>query len=303
MKKLIVALSLLFVPLFASASIDANLYYGINNKAEVTELQEFLIDKGFLTGTATGNFYSLTLKAVKAYQASVNLPKSGYVGTLTRKSINDTLLADLSDYDNEAVAETGSVPVPVTNSINRSGVDNSGANNVRTPEQIRKEQITQDTTPVTITTSQIPTSTVVPIPTPQPVVPSVKCERDFTYGLVCSNPTSETVNISNISLIPLVISNSGADYWGSLMCKILNDSTSTYALSNGLLNHDSFYIPSITKEIPFTGYFKPNNFDFPVNILISANSSITFNSSCEPKRDWYRVQSLKVTIDGKTYGY
>ncbi len=111
MKKIIIALSLLFLPLFASASIDANLYYGVHNKPEVTELQEFLISKNLLTGNATGNFYSLTLAAVKQYQASMGISKTGYVGTLTRKAINDELAAQLSDSNQESIDETGSLPV------------------------------------------------------------------------------------------------------------------------------------------------------------------------------------------------
>lgn len=110
MKKLIIALSLLFIPFLVSASIDTNLYYGLHNNAEVKELQEFLIDKGLLIGPATGNFYTLTLKAVKNYQTSVSLPKSGYVGTLTRNSINQELGVNLFDSNQEATIETGTTP-------------------------------------------------------------------------------------------------------------------------------------------------------------------------------------------------
>lgn len=89
MKKVIIFLSLLLVPFVSSASIDANLSYGLENNSQVKELQEFLISKQLLTGSATGNFYDLTLSAVKKYQASMGLPQSGYVGPLTRKAIND----------------------------------------------------------------------------------------------------------------------------------------------------------------------------------------------------------------------
>jgi len=111
MKKLIlVSLSLLFIPLMVGASIDTNLYYGLQNNSDVRELQELLIDKGFLTGTATGNFYSLTLKAVKAYQASEGIIQTGYVGTLTRTVINNDLSAQTSGSNELAVAETGATP-------------------------------------------------------------------------------------------------------------------------------------------------------------------------------------------------
>ena len=83
-------LSLLFIPLAAEAFFDINLYYGLRNNNNVKELQEFLIDKGFLTGvSATGNFLSLTLNAVKSYQASAGINQTGYVGILTRTAIKN----------------------------------------------------------------------------------------------------------------------------------------------------------------------------------------------------------------------
>ena len=122
MKKIILVLACLFVPFLASASIDANLYYGLRNNAEVTELQEFLIDKGFLDHEPTGSFLSLTLKAVKQYQASVEVNSTGYVGILTRKAINDDIRADLEGSNHETTTETGStLPMPepqkITNDI------------------------------------------------------------------------------------------------------------------------------------------------------------------------------------------
>jgi len=150
MKKLIISLVLLFAPMIAFASIDTNLYYGIQNKPAVQELQEFLIDKGFLTVTATGNFYSLTLKAVKAYQNSTGLPKTGYVGVLTRKAMNDELVANLKDSNTQAIGETGSMP-PTPQPVQ--------------PVQNILNQIAQNTTP--------PQAQPTPIPVQGPVQPTV----------------------------------------------------------------------------------------------------------------------------------
>jgi len=112
MKKLIlVFLALLFIPLITGASFNTNLYYGLQNNSDVRELQELLIDKGFLTGTpATGNFFSLTLKAVKAYQASEGIIQTGYVGILTRTAINNDLAMQLSASNAESTTETGTTP-------------------------------------------------------------------------------------------------------------------------------------------------------------------------------------------------
>lgn len=110
-KTIILSLILVF-PFLASASIDTNLKYG-NTGAGVTELQEFLISKGFLAGGyATGNFYSLTLAAVKSYQLSVGVPNTGYVGPMTREKINAELSVDLKDSNDEEVA-VNPTPSPV----------------------------------------------------------------------------------------------------------------------------------------------------------------------------------------------
>lgn len=103
-------LCLLLTPVFTYASIDNNLYYGLQKNGDVKQLQEFLIDKGFLTGSATGNFFSLTLKAVKAYQSSAGINSTGYVGTLTRAAINNELAVNLSASNQESTTETGTTP-------------------------------------------------------------------------------------------------------------------------------------------------------------------------------------------------
>ena len=106
MKKIIaLSLALLVLPMVAFASLDTNLYYGVKNQSQVRELQEFLIDKGLLTSEATGNFYSLTLKAVKKYQELQSLPQTGYVGTMTRGAINQELATLLVDTEAELALE------------------------------------------------------------------------------------------------------------------------------------------------------------------------------------------------------
>ena len=93
MRKTIIFLLVLalLIPGFVFATINQNLYYGLTGNSGVTELQEFLISKGFLTGRATGNFYSLTLSAVKQYQTSKQINPTGYVGSLTRQAIAQDL--------------------------------------------------------------------------------------------------------------------------------------------------------------------------------------------------------------------
>lgn len=73
-------------------AFGVNLRFGMKHK-DVIELQKFLIAAGFLKVAAPTNYFGpLTLAAVKKYQAAKNIsPVSGYVGPLTRTSLNKGL--------------------------------------------------------------------------------------------------------------------------------------------------------------------------------------------------------------------
>ncbi|MDQ5893205.1 MAG: Peptidoglycan-binding protein [Patescibacteria group bacterium] len=77
----------------ANAAFNANLSVG-STGADVSALQSWLISKGFAipsisTGAAQpGYFGQQTKSAVVAYQASVGLPATGFVGPLTRGILN-----------------------------------------------------------------------------------------------------------------------------------------------------------------------------------------------------------------------
>ncbi len=54
---------------------------------EVSALQTFLQDEGYLRVDPTGFFGLATLRAVKKFQSTYSIPTTGYVGTLTRKKM------------------------------------------------------------------------------------------------------------------------------------------------------------------------------------------------------------------------
>lgn len=69
-----------------------NLYYGMRNNDDVKALQKALIKEGVYSGEATGNFFGITRQAVIDFQKKnnfTNVPGTGYVGTYTRKALND----------------------------------------------------------------------------------------------------------------------------------------------------------------------------------------------------------------------
>lgn len=112
MKK-IIYLFLFLIPVASFATIDVNLKYG-SRGPEVNELQEFLIDRGFLSGSITGNFFTLTKKAVINYQASIGLPATGFVGPVTRAELNKELSIDTQSE----IIETGSTQLPIVTDTN-----------------------------------------------------------------------------------------------------------------------------------------------------------------------------------------
>ncbi len=70
-----------------------NFGYGANGE-DVVQLQTLLKAEGFFTGPVTGHFRGLTFAAVKKFQAANHiLPRSGFVGPLTRAVLNKGIIS------------------------------------------------------------------------------------------------------------------------------------------------------------------------------------------------------------------
>ena len=155
MKKLIIISLLLFIPFIVGASFDRSLYYGLQSDPQVKELQDFLTDQGFYSGNITGNFFSLTLKAVKKFQAKEKLPQTGYFGSFSRQRANAILASSITESDREAINETGTSTPPVespktTNDVVKSIQDQIAllTQQIALLQQIQQntQQIVQNTT-------------------------------------------------------------------------------------------------------------------------------------------------------------
>lgn len=117
MKKLSFLSSLfLLLPFFASAQIfDKDLFFGIQNNTDVQKLQEFLTDQGYYSGPITGNFFSLTLSAVKKFQKAKGIvPVSGYMGPKTKAKMNE--LFAKQGISSEGVTTESGIVVPMQTS-------------------------------------------------------------------------------------------------------------------------------------------------------------------------------------------
>src|ERR1035437_685063 len=122
--KYLLMVLLIIVPMVSTASIDTNLSFGSRGQA-VSDLQNLLISKGFLNTSASGGFYSLTKQAVVAYQASLGLPPTGFVGPMTRAKINAEFVSETASVGTSqstqtppAQMQTNSTSLIVTPTIN-----------------------------------------------------------------------------------------------------------------------------------------------------------------------------------------
>ncbi len=121
LKIAVIALALAATVSTASAAFNTNLTVG-STGADVSALQTWLISKGFSipaisSGAAsTGYFGSQTKTAVVAYQKSINLPSTGFVGPLTRAALNGT---------SATVVTPGTTVTPVVNASVNDGKDGS----------------------------------------------------------------------------------------------------------------------------------------------------------------------------------
>ena len=104
-------------------TFNNNLYYGIRENTDVSQLQEFLTTQGLYSGPISGNFFSLTLAAVEQFQTSQNItPAAGYFGPVTRTKMNALIDQQVQASNNQAITETSSTPLtPTPTTTSNSG--------------------------------------------------------------------------------------------------------------------------------------------------------------------------------------
>lgn len=74
----------------SSGEFNRDLYFGLRRDPDVMRLQDFLRKQAFFTyPESTGNFFTITLEAVAAFQRAHGIrPAAGYFGPLTRAKAN-----------------------------------------------------------------------------------------------------------------------------------------------------------------------------------------------------------------------
>lgn len=139
---------------------DQDVSYG-QSGSNVLEVQEFLGTQNLFAGPYTGNFYSLTLAAVKKFQAINFIPTTGYFGPLSRAAAQAIVAGETADNETATTtAPVAHVQAPATTPITiwpqyytlPTGVIISIAQDgtvmiLTTPAQIAASGVSTNTTP------------------------------------------------------------------------------------------------------------------------------------------------------------
>ncbi len=106
---------LLAIPFFAGAAeqFTRDLYFGMRGDADVARMQEFLRGQGYFTyPQSTGNYFSVTLAAVRAWQKANGIsPVGGFFGPQSRRQANKILAASPATAPGAATAAPGVIMI------------------------------------------------------------------------------------------------------------------------------------------------------------------------------------------------
>jgi Putative peptidoglycan binding domain len=288
MKRYLISLLLVF-PLFVFAqTFDKDLYFGIQKDSDVTKLQEFLTEQGLYSGPISGNFFSLTLAGVKAFQLKQGIsPTTGYFGPKSRAKANLILAAQgvsSTGVTDESGSTTPAVTTPpkttndtVSALMTQIQLIQQQLDALRQQQQtlqtIQQQQVTQTQTLQQIqqNTTPTPTPSPSPTPTPTPTPPPVPVPQ-------------KTISITATALDPTKLVN------GAFPGEPIKDGDTVYKtviealgpnFPDGVAHVEiyAYYLVDGVKQNTFTGQWSYTPWDF--DILGSMdNTQTTFPINC-----------------------
>lgn len=164
---------------FGAEQFSRDLSFGFQQDSDVTKLQEFLSDEGLYSGPITGNLFSLTLKAIKAFQTREGItPAAGYFGPKTRVRANALLGAQVQASNQQTIAETGQnitqPTIPQTTNNSTSNIQSQLEALLKQLDQLRQQVKTQQQGQITEATSTPSVQGQTQIQTQTPQSPNYK---------------------------------------------------------------------------------------------------------------------------------
>ena len=237
----------------SAAAFEHDLFFGMRNNAEVKLLQEFLHSRGFYNESITGNFFSLTRRAVIDFQKKEGIrPAQGYVGGKTRAKIMMLLNNTVKPSVSPAVPSPSFFPSP-------------------SPSAIPSVSPTPLLSPPPLpSAAPIPTST----PTPAPVV-ELRISGNVTQPFpdIANAPLKlGDITIKNTTDHPILFNQFQLDIYDAMNSSLNRGKTVLFKLREGTTTYDSLISEkqfSINNQPPPTGEESNRrqvNVSFPITV-------------------------------------
>lgn len=124
---------------------EKDLYAGLRNNPDVSQLQTILGTEGLYGGPITGNFFELTKAAVAAFQLREYItPTGGYFGPLTRGRLNEILKNRSETANVSGSTNTPIMPSPASTEPSESTPESAAAPNVFTLSSITSTAVSNN---------------------------------------------------------------------------------------------------------------------------------------------------------------
>lgn len=137
-------------------TFDKDLYFGLKSDSGVSNLQEFLTEQGYYTGPISGNFFLLTMDAVKKFQEAQGLNPTGYFGAATRGAANNIINGLVQGYPTNDNAVANKLPAPDSSITQTQTTTTQPATTTQNQVTTQPAASSQNQTSATISTSTLP---------------------------------------------------------------------------------------------------------------------------------------------------
>ena len=238
MRRYLVFALIFLAPFFVLAEgFDRDLQFGMQNNSDVIKLQELLTDEGLYSGPISGNFFSLTLKAVKKFQTREGIkPASGYFGLKTRTRANTILAISVSASKDEISIKSIVSPVPVVSTMPVK-IENNESNAISSiMDQVVVLQKQLDLLLKKTLTSQVQT-VVVPNQTPAVAQIIEELVKQNPIAPSINQPSSASVSTTPIQSSPVISSSPQ-----NISVQVTGDTTTSSSVDGTWITDGSFRV-------------------------------------------------------------
>ncbi|MEI6352335.1 MAG: peptidoglycan-binding domain-containing protein [Candidatus Nomurabacteria bacterium] len=286
----------------ACINLTSNLKVGsvdTNTGGDVTQLQNFLYQKGYLKNSPTGYFGSMTKKAISSYQKSVGLSSYGNLGNLTKKSIYNDSCQTASKGSLPVIAKPGDIPTAVevaTTTSNTASSTNSNSSSSVVIFTQNNNEIYQQGSPIKISWTGGKNKVVVGLidssytggPTGSSIVGWISINEKPNSSLVWDGKLLSPLNgIMNIPVVP------NKKYKILAVSEDYNTNYCSWAFDNSC----NFYITNPISINSASSTASSTSITSPLITIISPNGGEVYKQGQQITVNWKAIANANANVN------